>query len=130
MKTAAILAHEQSHVFAWAPHRQIIVSEMQKKTQALHEIGVTAKTALALGGASKNDKGHTGERASGLPTSRISSHLPAWDRQPGAGSGLDWAVDLLIRANYSPGAMVSVLVNAASKGETNQRIPTTLFGTS
>jgi Zn-dependent protease with chaperone function len=103
-EAAAILAHEQSHVLL-GHHTADIVSEMQKKTQALHEIGVTAKTALL--GASKNDKGIlANEQVVADITDKLA--LPAWDRRQEREADL-LGVDLLVRANYSPGAMVSVL---------------------
>jgi Zn-dependent protease with chaperone function len=108
-EAAAILAHELSHVLL-AHHTSDIVSQMQKKTQALHEIGLNAKTAL-LGAAAKtgakSDKNILANEQVAIDiTDKLA--LPAWGRRQEREADL-LGVDLLIRAKYSPGAMVSVL---------------------
>jgi beta-barrel assembly-enhancing protease len=108
-EAAAVLAHELSHVLL-AHHTSDIVSEIQKKTLALHEIGVSAKTILLGASANtgaKSDKNIlANEQVAADITDKLA--LPAWGRRQEREADL-LGVDLLIRAKYSPGAMVNVL---------------------
>jgi beta-barrel assembly-enhancing protease len=108
-EAAAVLAHELSHVLL-AHHTSDIVSEIQKKTLALHEIGVSAKTILLGASANtgaKSDKNIlANEQLAADITDKLA--LPAWGRRQEREADL-LGVDLLIRAKYSPGAMVNVL---------------------
>jgi Zn-dependent protease with chaperone function len=107
-EAAAMLAHELAHVLL-KHHTADVVSTMQKKAQALHEIGVSAKTALSGGSktVSKSDSRNLAhEQMVGTVTDKLA--LPAWNRRQEREADL-LGVDLLIRAGYSPGAMVSVL---------------------
>ena len=106
-EVAAILAHELSHVLL-THHTSDLVSAMQKKAQALHEIGVTAKTALSASKTVSKSDARTlaNEQLAVEVTDKLA--LPAWGRQQEREADR-LGVDLLIRAGYSPGATVSVL---------------------
>ena len=106
-EVAAILAHELSHVLL-THHSADIVSGVQKKGQALHELGVNAKMALErTSTVAKSD-----QRA--LATVQASMALgeklvmPAWGRRQEREADL-LGVDLLVRAGYSPAAMTTML---------------------
>jgi Zn-dependent protease with chaperone function len=106
-EVAALLAHELAHVLL-THHSSDIIAEMQHKGQALHEIAIGAKTQLS------KSKTVTKSDARGLTQAQLVADatdklvLPAWNRQQEREADL-LGVDLLIRANYSPAAMVSML---------------------
>ena len=103
---AAIIAHELGHVLL-THHSADIVTGVRKRAQALHELGVAAKTAVEKKPAAKGDQ-------QGLQISNLVAEasdklaMPAWSRRQEREADL-LGVDLLVRAGYSPGAMASML---------------------
>jgi beta-barrel assembly-enhancing protease len=106
-EVAAILAHELSHVLL-KHHSADLVATMQHKAQALHEIGVSAKAAFTPSKTvSKSDaRALTNQQLVGDLADKLA--LPAWNRRQEREADL-LGVDLLIRAGYAPGAMVTML---------------------
>jgi beta-barrel assembly-enhancing protease len=106
-EVAAILAHEQSHVLL-KHHTSDLISSMQRKGQALHEIGVSAKTALSgsKSMAKSDARALANEQIAADVTEKLA--LPAWGRRQEREADL-LGVDLLIRGGYSPGAMITML---------------------
>ena len=106
-EVAAILAHELSHILL-AHHTSDLISGMQKRGQLLYEIGVSAKTALSANKTTSKSASHNiaNEQLVGDVTDKLA--MPAWGRRQEREADL-LGIDLLIRAGYSPGAMVSVL---------------------
>ena len=103
---AAIIAHELSHVLL-THHSADIVTGVRKRAQSLHELGLAAKTAVDKKPVAKGDQ-------QGLQISNLVAEasdklaMPAWNRRQERDADL-LGVDLLVRAGYSPGAMVSML---------------------
>jgi predicted Zn-dependent protease len=106
-EVAAILAHEVAHVLL-THHSSDIVAEIQHRGHALHEMAIGAKTS-----ASKSKTVSKGD-ARGLTQGQLIADatdkliLPAWNRRQEREADL-LAVDLLVRADYSPVAMVTML---------------------
>lgn len=104
---AAIIAHELSHVLL-THHSSDVLVGVRKRAQSMHELGLTAKTAVDRSPASaKSDQ-------KGLYISQLVSEvsdkvaMPAWGRRQERDADF-LGVDLMIRAGHSPGAMVSML---------------------
>jgi Zn-dependent protease with chaperone function len=106
-EVAALLAHELAHVLL-THHSSDIVAEMQHKGQALHEIAIGTKASLSKSKtATKSDKrGLTQAQLVADATDKLV--LPSWNRQQEREADL-LGVDLMVRANYSPAGMVSML---------------------
>ena len=103
---AAILAHELSHILL-KHHSADLVSGVQKRAQAAHELGLAAKMTIANRPASKDDQRTLlGSQALAGVTDKVV--MPAWGSRQEAAADL-LGVDLLIRAGYSPVAMVTML---------------------
>ena len=106
-EVAAIVAHELAHVLL-THHSSDIMAEMQHRGHALHEVAISAKTSLS--GSKTATKGD----ARGLTQGQLIADatdkliLPAWNRRQEREADL-LAVDLLVRAEYSPIAMLSML---------------------
>jgi len=106
-EVAAILAHELSHVLL-AHHTSDLLGDAQRKGQALYELGVGAKTALA------------GQRTISKSDSRSMANvqlatdatdklvLPAWSRGQEREADL-LGVDLLVESHSAGPAMISML---------------------
>lgn len=103
---AAIIAHELGHVLL-THHSSDIVVGVRKRAQSLHELGLSAKTVIDKKPAAKSDQ-------EALQISNLVAEasdklaMPAWSRRQERDADL-LGVDLLVRAGYSPGAMVSML---------------------
>jgi Zn-dependent protease with chaperone function len=106
-EVTAILAHELSHVLL-KHHTSDLVSTMQHKAQALHEIALSARATVTTSKTpAKNDaRALASEELAADVTDRLV--LPAWSRRQEREADLLGA-DLLARAAYSPGAMVTML---------------------
>src|SRR6185503_10562143 len=106
-EVAAILAHEVAHVLL-THHSSDIVAEVQHRGHALHEMAIGAKTnASKSKTVSKDDaRGLTQGQLIADVTDKLI--LPAWNRRQEREADL-LAVDLLVRADYSPAAMVTML---------------------
>ncbi len=103
---AAIMAHELSHVLL-THHSSDIVVGVRKRAQSLHELGLAAKTAVDKKPVAKGDQDAL--QISNLvaeATDKLA--MPAWNRRQERDADF-LGVDLLVRAGYSPGAMVSML---------------------
>ena len=106
-EVAAILAHEISHVLL-THHSADVVSALQHKAQAIQEIAVSTKAALSRSRAVARSDTRGLEQAQILVDVTDKLALPAWNRGQEREADL-LGVDLLVRAGYSPGAMVSML---------------------
>jgi Zn-dependent protease with chaperone function len=106
-EVAAIIAHESSHVLL-THHSSDVLVGMRKRAQSMHELGLVAKTAVDKSpAAAKSDQ-------KALYVSQLVSEvsdkvaMPAWSRRQERDADF-LGVDLLVRAGYSPVAMVSML---------------------
>jgi Zn-dependent protease with chaperone function len=106
-ETAAIVAHELSHVLL-AHHTSDMLSEMQHKGQALQEIVIRAKADQSKSKTVTKADAKTIKEAQLVSDATDKLILPAWGRQQEREADL-LGVDLMIRANYSPTAMVTML---------------------
>ncbi len=106
-EVAAIIAHELSHVLL-KHHSADVVSGMQKRGHALYELGQSAKMTLNKTRVPnpKDQKSLFAIEAASEVGSKVV--MPAWGRRQEQEADL-LAVDLLIRANYSPAAMATML---------------------
>jgi beta-barrel assembly-enhancing protease len=106
-EVAAILAHELSHVLL-THHTSSVVVNMQRKGQALHEIAVSAKTALSASKtvAKSDARGLANEQLALDVTDKLA--FPAWNRREEREADL-LGVDLLVRAGYARQAMITML---------------------
>jgi Zn-dependent protease with chaperone function len=106
-EVAALLAHETSHALL-KHHNSDILGDMQKKGQALYELGVGAKTALS--GRSTVAKGDAKTmrevQLAGEATDKVV--LPAWGRGQEREADL-LGLDLLVESHLSAPAMMSML---------------------
>jgi Zn-dependent protease with chaperone function len=102
----AVVAHELAHVLL-KHHTADVVAATQHKAQALHELVVSARTTYALPTGAKSQTGTvTKEQVAADVTDKLA--LPAWDRRQEREADL-LGVDLLARAGFDPGAMVTML---------------------
>jgi Zn-dependent protease with chaperone function len=106
-EAAAIVAHELSHVLL-AHHSSDLISEMQHKGQALQEIAIRVKADQSKSKTVTKSDAKTVSQAQLVADATDKLILPAWGRQQEREADL-LGVDLMIRANYSPAAMVSML---------------------
>jgi predicted Zn-dependent protease len=104
---AAIVAHELSHVLL-THHTSDMLSEMQHRGQALQEIVIRAKADQSKSKTVTKSDAKTIKDAQFVADATDKLILPAWGRQQEREADL-LGVDLMIRANYSPAAMVSML---------------------
>jgi predicted Zn-dependent protease len=106
-EVAAILAHELSHVLL-AHHSSDLLGDVQRKGQALYEMGIGAKTALAgQRTASKSDtRNMTNVQLATDATDKLV--LPAWSRGQEREADL-LGMDLLVESHVAGTAMVSML---------------------
>ena len=106
-EVSAILAHETAHVLL-KHHTADVLGDMQKKGQALFEMGVATKAAL--GGRSTVAKGDvkTIQQMQLATDATDKLVLPAWGRGQEREADL-LAVDLLAETRHSAPAVVSML---------------------
>ncbi len=106
-EVAAILAHELSHVLL-AHHSADLLGDVQRKGQALYEMGIGAKTALAGQRAvSKGDsRNMTNVQLATDATDKLV--LPAWSRGQEREADL-LGMDLLVESHVAGPAMMSML---------------------
>jgi Zn-dependent protease with chaperone function len=104
---AAIVAHELSHVLL-AHHSSDLVSEWQHKGQAIQEIVIRAKADQSKTKTVSKADAKTIKDAQFVADISDKLLLPEWSRRQEREADL-LGVDLMIRANYSPAAMVSML---------------------
>lgn len=106
-EVAAILAHELAHVLL-THHSSDIVAEIQHRGHALHELTIGAKTTASQ--SKTVTKGDTRGLIQGQLVADATDKLilPAWNRRQEREADL-LAVDLLVKADYSPVGMVSML---------------------
>ncbi|MGH8770307.1 MAG: M48 family metallopeptidase, partial [Burkholderiales bacterium] len=106
-EVAAIIAHELSHVLL-THHSADMVTQTQKRGQALHELGVGAKMAMNKTTVVTEDDQQdlsTMQLLTGL-VDKVA--MPVWGRRQEREADL-LAVDLMVRADYSPIAMTTML---------------------
>ncbi len=117
-EVAAILAHELSHVLL-KHHSSDLLATMQKKGQALHELAISTKTSLSGSKtvAKSDTRALTNEQLATDVTDKLA--LPAWGRRQEREADL-LGVDLLVRAKYSPAAMVTMLEKFAAWEKRNK----------
>ena len=106
-EVSAILAHEMSHVLL-AHHTSDVLGEVQRKGQALYELGVGAKTALA--GQKTISKSDSRSMANVQLATDATDKLvlPAWTRGQEREADL-LGVDLLVESHVAGPAMISML---------------------
>jgi beta-barrel assembly-enhancing protease len=106
-EVAAILAHELSHVLL-AHHSSDLLGDVQRKGQALYELGIGAKTALAgQRTVSKGDsRNMTNVQLATDATDKLV--LPAWSRGQEREADL-LGMDLLVESHVAGPAMMSML---------------------
>lgn len=106
-EVAAIVAHELSHVLL-THHSADLIATMQRRGQALHELALSTKTSMSKSRtmARSDAKTLAQEQIAADVTDKLA--LPAWGRRQEREADL-LGVDLLIRAGYAPGAMVTML---------------------
>ena len=103
----ALIAHEQSHVLL-KHHSADILAGVQKRSQAVHELAVSAKTQLEKTPVvSKSDQRALANNQM-LAEAGDKVIMPAWGRSQEREADL-LGVDLLVRAGYSPIAMTAML---------------------
>ena len=117
-EVAATVAHELAHVLL-GHHSADLVSDVQQKGQALYEIGIGAKTMLAgQKGVSQRDQRSIAE-AQLVTDTTDKLVLPAWNRGQEREADL-LGMDLLLKAGYSPPAMISMLEKLRAWEKANQ----------
>ncbi len=106
-EVSAILAHELSHVLL-AHHTSDLLGDVQHKGQALYELGIGAKTALAgQRTASKGDtRNMTNVQLATDATDKLV--LPAWSRGQEREADL-LGMDLMVESHVAGPAMMSML---------------------
>jgi Zn-dependent protease with chaperone function len=106
-EAAAIVAHELSHVLL-AHHKTDMVSEWAHRGQALQEVAIRIKADQSKSKTVTKSDAKTVGQAQVVANVGDKLILPAFGRQQEREADL-LGVDLMIRANYSPPAMVSML---------------------
>src|SRR5439155_1322919 len=101
---AAIVAHELCHVLL-THHTADLLSEVQHKGQALQEIVIRAKADQSKSKTVSKSDAKTIKDARFVVDISDKLILPEWSRRQEREADL-LGVDLMIRANYSPAAMV------------------------
>lgn len=104
---AAIVAHELSHVLL-THHSADLLSEWQHKGQAIQEIVIRARADQSKTKTVSKADAKTIKDAQFVADISDKLLLPEWSRRQEREADL-LGVDLMIRANYSPAAMVSML---------------------
>jgi Zn-dependent protease with chaperone function len=104
---AAIIAHELSHVLLTHHSADVLVG-VRKRAQSMHELGLTAKTAVdkSAAGAKSDQKALYISNLVSEVSDKVA--MPAWGRRQERDADF-LGLDLMIRAGYAPGAMVSML---------------------
>jgi predicted Zn-dependent protease len=106
-EVAAILAHETAHVLL-KHHTADVLGDMQKKGQALFEVGVGAKAALGGRSTMAKSDAKTLQQVQLATDATDKLVLPAWSRGQEREADL-LAVDLLAETGQSPTAVVTML---------------------
>ena len=106
-EVSAILAHETAHVLL-KHHTADVVGDMQKKGQALFEMGVGAKAALSGRGTVAKGDARTIQQMQIATDATDKLVLPAWGRGQEKEADL-LAVDLLAETHQSSPAVISML---------------------
>jgi predicted Zn-dependent protease len=106
-EVAAILAHETAHVLL-KHHTADVLGDMQKKGQALFEMGVGAKAALSGRSTVARGDARTIQQVQLATDATDKLVLPAWSRGQEKEADL-LAVDLLVETRQSAPAMVTLL---------------------
>ena len=106
-EVAAILAHETAHVLL-KHHTADVIGDMQKKGQALFEMGVGAKAALSGRSTVAKSDAKTIQQMQLATDATDKLVLPAWGRGQEKEADL-LAVDLLAETRQSAPAVVSML---------------------
>lgn len=115
---AAILAHESGHVLL-AHHNSDILGKTEKRIQTLHELGVGTKMAVEKRAEVSKSDASMLRKVQILAAVGDQVVMPAWNRnQEREADRL--AVDLLIKAGYSPAAMTSMLEKQRAWEQHNQ----------
>ena len=104
---AAIVAHELSHVLL-THHTADLWGDVQHKGQALQEIAIRAKADQSKSKTVSKADAKTIKDAQFVADISDKLLLPGWSRRQEREADL-LGIDLMIRANYSPTAMVSML---------------------
>lgn len=104
---AAILAHELAHVLL-KHHSADMVTDLQKRAQALQELGVGTKMAVQKSGvvASGDARWLVGVGAVVSVSDKVL--MPVWSRKQEREADL-LGIDLLVKAGYTPLAMTTML---------------------
>lgn len=103
---AAIIAHELSHVVL-THHSSDLVSGFQKRAQSIQELAVSAKMAVANRPPSTDEqRALMGAQILAVLSDKVI--MPVWSRRQETEADL-LGLDLLVRAEYSPVAMVTML---------------------
>ena len=106
-EVAAILGHETAHVLL-KHHSSDVLGDMQKKGQALYEMGVGAKTAASGRSTVAKSDARTLQQVQLATDATDKVVLPAWSRGQEREADL-LAVDLLAETRQSPPAVVTML---------------------
>jgi Zn-dependent protease with chaperone function len=106
-EVAAILAHEVAHVLL-KHHTSDVLGDMQKKGQALFEMGVGAKAALSGRSTVAKSDARTLQQVQLATDATDKLVLPAWSRGQEREADL-LAVDLLAETRQSAPAVVTML---------------------
>lgn len=106
-EVAAILAHETAHVLL-KHHTADVLGDMQKKGQALFEMGVGAKAALSGRSTVARSDARTIQQVQLATDATDKLVLPAWSRGQEKEADL-LAVDLLAETRQSAPAVVTLL---------------------
>lgn len=106
-EVAAVLAHETGHVLL-KHHSADVLGDMQKKGQALFEMGVGAKAALSGRATVAKGDARTLQQVQLATDATDKLVLPAWSRGQEREADL-LAVDLLAELGQSPTAVVTML---------------------
>ncbi|MGH7396648.1 MAG: M48 family metalloprotease, partial [Candidatus Rokuibacteriota bacterium] len=106
-EVAAVLAHEVSHVLL-KHHTADVIGDMQKKGQAVYEMGIGAKTMLSGRSTVAKGDAKTLQQVQLATDATDKVVLPAWGRGQEREADL-LGVDLLAETGQSPPAMISML---------------------
>ena len=106
-EVSAILAHETAHVLL-KHHTSDVVADMQKKGQALFELGVGTKAALGGRSTVSKSDARTIQQVQLATDATDKLVLPAWGRGQEREADL-LAVDLLVETGQSSPAVVTML---------------------
>lgn len=104
---AAILAHELAHVLL-KHHSSDLVGDIQKRVQALQELGVGTKMSIQKSGVVASGDARWLMGVSAVISVSDKVLMPAWGRKQEREADL-LGIDLLVKAGFSPLAMTAML---------------------